>query len=560
MTRAPGQCVLSPRPLLALCALLASCRSEPTAVTSQRRVDAPPPRAAASAVPTFQNPLFGGGDPWVLYDGGNYYYSESYCGIATICIKRSPTLTGLATAPWVGVWNSPASGPNSGDVWSPELHRVNGSWYIYYAADNAGDNNTHRLFVLQANTTDPLGTYSMANTGAPNGQLVEPSGRWAIDPNVFTAANGLLYLTWSCTPYTNATGPQSICLARLSDALHVTGSTVRISTPTQAWEKRTAPIQEGPVGFVRNGRTFITYSGSASWTTNDYAVGLLTNSDGNLLTASSWSKQGPIFDHHGTAYGTGSVVFVQSPDGREMWNVYHGIDRLTCSPAYSCRDIRMQKLYWLADGTPLLGYPVNPAVSLAVPSGEQGYVGSGSVLPDWDAAFGDAAEGSTTAGLVRGSWSNTDRETNTSNSLGSGWMQTFSSANPNVEDYTVTADVQWLQTGTTSATPKYGLYAAYSDAGNYVSVWLDRQYNVVASFGVINGTPQGWGNCPVPAGFNPAAFNTLQVQKVGASFTISLNGTRLSGACTGRTFDILNGQIGLVTEDTRASYRNVRRM
>lgn len=33
------------------------------------------------------------------------------------------------------------------------------------------------------------------------------------------------------------------------------------------------------------------------------------------------------FDHHGTAYGTGSVVFVQSPNGNEYWNLYHGIER-----------------------------------------------------------------------------------------------------------------------------------------------------------------------------------------------------------------------------------------
>lgn len=543
-----------------LVSAFSGCRDPLTAPPVSRSAPKAASVASVTPGPTFQNPVFTGGDPWVVYDNGTYYYTRSYGCPATICVKTSQTLTGLASAPWVGVWNKPATGPNSGDVWAPELHKINGTWYIYYAADIGGDNNSHRLFVLQANSTDPLGSYSMGNTGAANGQLVESTGHWAIDPNVFTAANGSLYIVWSCTNYTNSTGPQATCISRMSDALHVTGATVQISTPNQAWEKRTAPIQEGPVGFVRNGRTYITYSGSASWIDNDYSVGLLTNTDGNILTAASWSKQGPIFDHHGTAYGTGSVVFVQSPDGLETWNVYHGIDNLTCTPAYSCRDIRMQKVYWASDGTPILGYPENPSVPLNVPSGEQGYVGTGSALPDWDAAFGDAAEGNSTAGNIVGSWSPTDRETNTSNSLGAGWMQTFSAWNPNREDYTVNVDVQWLQTGTTAAYPKYGIYAAYSDVNNYVSVWFDRNTKVVGSFGVVNGTAQAWGNCSLPSGFNPAVYNNLQVQKVGTTFNIILNGTRMSGACTGRTFNILNGQLGLVTSDTRASFKNLHRL
>jgi hypothetical protein len=48
--------------------------------------------------------------------------------------------------------------------------------------------------------------------------------------------------------------------------------------------------------------------------------------------------------------------------------------------------------------------------------------------------------------------------------------QNFSAANPNFENYTFTAGLQWVQTGTTSAFPKYGVYAAYSDVRNNVSV------------------------------------------------------------------------------------------
>src|SRR6185312_2310589 len=144
------------------------------------------------------------------------------------------------------------------------------------AADN-GDNDNHRLFVLQASSSNPLGSYVEGSTGLPHGQLRENGGVWAIDPNVFTAADGKLYVTFSCTHQANSNFPQNICLAAMRDALTIVGATVYISAPDRYWETRTQPIEERPVGYTRNGNTYITYSSSASWVAADYAVGVLTN-------------------------------------------------------------------------------------------------------------------------------------------------------------------------------------------------------------------------------------------------------------------------------------------
>jgi GH43 family beta-xylosidase len=328
---------------------------------------------SAHAATTFTNPTFKSQDPWVTYVGGMYYYSGSGCGVADICIKRSRTLTGLSSAPWIGVWkHARDTDPNGRDIWAPELHYVNDRWYIYYAADDSGDNNHHRLFVLSADDKgEALSHFSEADTGLPHGQLAITPARWGIDPNVFIASNGKLYLTWSCTNFVDGTFPQRICLAAMKDALHVASTAVYLSTPDQSWEERGKPIQEGPVGYSRAGRTYITYSGSASFIADDYAVGLLSLDAGaDPLHASAWHKSGPIFDHHGKVYGPGSVVFVPSPDGREMWNMYHAIDRLDCKSAYACRDIRMQPMHFDALGAPILGTPVDPGVALPAPSGE----------------------------------------------------------------------------------------------------------------------------------------------------------------------------------------------
>ncbi|HEY4143519.1 glycoside hydrolase family 43 protein [Pinirhizobacter sp.] len=330
--------------------------------------------ACASHAATFTNPVFVGQDPYIEVVDGIYYYSSSGCGIADICVKQSRSLTGLATAPWQAVWkHGPGDIVNSKEVWAPELHYIDGRWYAYYAADD-GDNDHHRLFVLAADKSGPaLGKFHEADTGLTHGQLKLSPDHWGIDPNVFTAADGKRYLTWSCTNQADSAFPQRICLARLRDAVTVDGSTVLLSTPTEPWETRDKPIQEGPVGYARNGRTYITYSGSASWIPNDYAVGLLSlKAGGNARDAASWLKSGPIFDHHGTVYGPGSVVFVPSPDGKQQWNVYHAIERLDCKPnAYACRDIRMQPMHFDAHGAPVLGVPIDAGVPMGLPSGEK---------------------------------------------------------------------------------------------------------------------------------------------------------------------------------------------
>ncbi|NII12194.1 glycoside hydrolase family 43 protein [Oleiagrimonas sp. C23AA] len=327
--------------------------------------------AATAGTPgnTFTNPLFKGADPWVTRVDGMYYFSGSNCGKAALCIKRSRSLSGLASAPWIGVWSpSHKKAPNAKDVWAPELHHVNGRWYIYFAAD-AGDNDHHRLYVVSADR--PQGPYKAADTGAPYGRLKESSNHWAIDPDVFHGADGKLYITWSCTNHADSRFPQRVCLARMSDPTHIASKTAFISTPNQPWETHTKPIQEGPVGYSRDGHTYITYSASASWVPNGYSVGLLSLTPGaDPLQPASWHKSGPIFDHHGDIHGPGSVVFVPSPDNTQWWVMYHSVRHMDCKNVWACRDIRMQPMHFDAQGAPVLGVPVNSGVPLRKPSGD----------------------------------------------------------------------------------------------------------------------------------------------------------------------------------------------
>jgi hypothetical protein len=172
-------------------------------------------------------------------------------------------------------------------------------------------------------------------------------------------------------------------------------------------------------------------------------------------------------------------------------------------------------------------------------------------------AWGDAAEGNTSAGRAVGNWSWADRWHATSSS-GGGWDQLFSIRDPNYESFTAHVEEQWVQTGTTHALPKYGLYCNYSDENNHAELFLDVNNMVLASHAVIAGDDQGWRNANLPSGFNKTQFHVLECNKQGSTYTLSVDpGTSASAKMT-RTFNLLNGQIGLVVVDTEANYRNVQ--
>jgi beta-xylosidase len=49
-----------------------------------------------------------------------------------------------------------------GDVWAPELHQINGAFYIYVAMDTNGDNANHRMYVLEGtSTSDPTQPFNV---------------------------------------------------------------------------------------------------------------------------------------------------------------------------------------------------------------------------------------------------------------------------------------------------------------------------------------------------------------------------------------------------------------
>jgi GH43 family beta-xylosidase len=311
---------------------------------------------------TFTNPIVRhGADPWVIRWNSIYYYCQARWTRRTgesVWVSAATNLEDIGKGPNKCVW-IPAPGTSySKEVWAPELHFLQGKWYIYVAADN-GNNATHRMYVLEGTSTDPQRPFVL------KGEIAAPESGWAIDGTTLEMPGGKLYFIWSGWDG-GKKGAQNLYIAPMNNPWTISGNRVCLSRPEFPWEKHGHPINEGPETLWHGKRLFIIYSASGFWT-DHYCLGELTWTGGDVLDPNSWVKNPtPVFSSTATVSGPGHCSFVPSPDGTEDWIIYHA----HVSSDSDTRDVRIQRFTWNPDGSPDFGRPVSPGIPLRRPSGE----------------------------------------------------------------------------------------------------------------------------------------------------------------------------------------------
>jgi GH43 family beta-xylosidase len=256
--------------------------------------------------------------PWIFRHAGRYWLT--YTSTDHIEVRSAPDLAELADAHPTRLWPPAGAPPEPEDrccaLWAPEIHRIDGRWYVYYAA-NGPTGDTHRMYVLESTTDSPDGPYRF------KGQLALPQP-FAIDGTV-TTIRGRTYLIYS--------------------------GGAAFTPPTMPWEQGIFAINEGPEVLRHGDRLHVIYS--ASW------CGSKAYTLGRLSVASDAGVFGP---------GHGS--FFRSPDGRESWMAYHATEEDKGCFTGGLRTTRVQRFGWSADGTPDFGTPVSLARDIAAPSGD----------------------------------------------------------------------------------------------------------------------------------------------------------------------------------------------
>lgn len=299
-------------------------------------------------------------DPWVYkHTDGYYYFTASVPEYNGIELRRSKTIKGIAEAEPVMVWEKHETGSMSSLIWAPEIHYINGSWYIYFAAAPSKEIIDglfqHRMFVIENKSANPL-----EGNWEEKGQINTDWDSFALDATSFEH-KGQQYLVWAQKD-PDIKGNSNLYIAPLENPWTIKGPQNMIAKPEFDWETIGFWVNEGPAVLKRNGKIFISFSGSA--TDENYAMGILAaDENSDVMDPKSWTKsKEPVFKtcYETGQYGPGHNSFTVSEDGSKDILVYHvrNYTEIVGDPLYDPnRHTCAKEFAWNPDGTPNFGTP-----------------------------------------------------------------------------------------------------------------------------------------------------------------------------------------------------------
>ncbi|CAI1000833.1 family 43 glycosylhydrolase [Serratia quinivorans] len=298
-------------------------------------------------------------DPFILrHSDGYYYFTASVPEYDRLELRRARSLSELAQASPTVVWQKPQQGPMSHLIWAPELHFINGKWYLYFAAAHspeiAGGLFQHRMFALECNAANPL-----TGDWVEKGRIYTHIDSFSLDATHFEHRGQHYYLWAQKDPA--IPGNSNLYLAEMEDPWTLKGRPVMLSQPELPWETVGFSVNEGPAVITHGQRIFISYSASA--TDENYCLGLLwADIDSDITDAAQWHKlDQPVFrtSVKNRQFGPGHNSFTLDEQGRDIL-VYHARDytEIEGDPLYDPnRHTRVKPLEWDEEGMPVLGEP-----------------------------------------------------------------------------------------------------------------------------------------------------------------------------------------------------------
>lgn len=311
----------------------------------------------------YQNKLTdGAADPFILEHEGTYYlYSTGSTGYSVRTSKdlvywvpQSEPIYSLSSTTWA-----------KHKSWAPEMYEYNGKFYLVYSAQ--GHNNRHSIDIAVCDT--PNGTFQPLNSEKP---FYGPDFN-VIDASLFFDDDGRIYLYYSKDNSTNYVDgkrtSQTWGVEVKPDFSGTIGEHVLISTPVQSWELKSGSIlwNEGPVVFKQNGVYYLLYSANY-FGSQHYSIGY-AYSDSPLKLFEKPKDAKLVSGNGETVTGPGHCNILRSPDGTEIYVVYH-VHTVPPNTDHG-RSLAIDRLVVMEDGSLKIDGPSETRRLL--PSGINGY-------------------------------------------------------------------------------------------------------------------------------------------------------------------------------------------
>ena len=332
---------------------------------------------------SFANPFINErADPYIV-DGENgyYYFTASYPaygsvdkGYDRIILRCSYHIEGLADAEEKTIWKAHSSGIMAKHIWAPEMHKINGKWYIFFAAGASSDIWAIRPYVLRCEGDNPY-----LDPWTECGQMQASAGdtssfrSFSLDMTYFEN-NGKHYVIWA-----EIKGDSSLFMAEIDpdEPWKLTSAPILLTKPEFDWELVNHRVNEGPAVLKTDKKIYVYFS--ASGTGPEYCVGRMeADISSDLMDIKSWKKLNkPVLstaDLNGES-GPGHNCFVKDTNGDILF-VYHSRPTSHASkacgtyasdPLYDpCRHTRIRKVSFDGNGEPVINTASAPYVPAAL--------------------------------------------------------------------------------------------------------------------------------------------------------------------------------------------------
>ncbi len=314
---------------------------------------------------SWQNPICVGADPHMAFAGGMYYSLPTPTGDIFGIYKAAnlPDLIYSVEEEFFDRTAQAAYDAMEGRIncpWPSELTYYAeeefgaeyAGWYAYFSTfSRAMDNGktstitgpSRRTYVLKCTSDDLEGDWVNPVTGelgVPEAFVIGNE-----DYNGSEALIGINTMHYDGKAYAFLTGEtgrgtadfhQMIYLTEMENPWTTAGKALELITPEYDWEREGygysetqqkwyPAVVEGIAPVVsEDGRLFVVYCGSGYWTPG-YKMGQMTYLGGDILSAESWEKSPvPIFSKSDEVCGVGIPRFLDAPDGKTRYIVYHG--------------------------------------------------------------------------------------------------------------------------------------------------------------------------------------------------------------------------------------------
>ncbi len=314
-------------------------------------------------------------DPWIyLADDGMYYFTASYPmytamdqdGYSRVTLRRASTIEGLKEAEETAIWIHNEADGIYRNIWAPEIHQIDGRWYLFFTGSIEEDN----LFAIRPQLLtcpadkDPMVPEHWSAIGRMEALADDDISftQFSLDMTTFEAG-GKHYVCWAEKTISDSV----LYLATIdpNNPSKLTSKPMLLTRPEFAWEQIRHNVNEGAAAIKHDGKIFIAFS--AAGTGPEYCIGIMTADEtSDLLDPSAWTKTPyPILatsDVKGE-YGPGHNSFTKDEAGRDIF-VYHARSEecfnKECAWANEdplhdpCRHARIKPVHWTFDGTPVL--------------------------------------------------------------------------------------------------------------------------------------------------------------------------------------------------------------